>query len=106
MAIKVGEFNKRIKIVENLIVGDNQGGGIATPTVRATVWAKAKQLSGERAEMYNQDSNVLVYEFTLRHYELTSEYTIRYDSKDFRINEITNIKEQDRFLRIIASVKG
>ena len=101
--MKVGDFRHRITIVPKVAASDSQGGATTTDGTGVTVWCKAKQLSGERLALYQQSGKEIIYEFTMRHRTIASNYTIQYKSLDFRVNEVLNPDERSEYIVIIAT---
>lgn len=67
MPYRTGELTERVTFRRETLTDDGMGGQIVTWTAVATVWAKARALSGGEAERYDQLNATAMVRFVVRY---------------------------------------
>jgi SPP1 family predicted phage head-tail adaptor len=102
--INAGEYNKRITIYQ--VTEQEDGGGFKAKakTVILSMYAKVKTTKGFTLIANNTDFEKAYTNFTIRFpkTEVTRDMMIRYNGKDYTIEYLNNINEENVELEIQA----
>ena len=102
--MNAGEYNKRITIYQLTEQEDGGGFKVKTETVILSVYAKVKTTNGFTLITSNTDFEKAYTNFTIRFpkTEVTRDMMIRYNGKDYTIEYLNNVDEENVELEIQA----
>ena len=102
--INAGEYNKRITIYKLTEQEDDGGFKVKAETVILSVYAKVKTTKGFTLIASNTDFEKAFTNFTIRFpkTEVTRDMMIRYNGKDYTIEYLNNVNEENVELEIQA----
>lgn len=103
-SLDAGRLKKRI-IIHGYMEVDNPLGGKKVALVKkAEVWAELKPVRGTEFLEYYRDSNALQYKITIRYRDgITEKDVLVYGKRQFEINSIININEDNVALEIYCT---
>ena len=109
MQLEAGELDRRVGIESAMLVQDDSGAEVETPTLLAEVWAKAQPVGGiSRIERFEgrEISAELDYRFVIRYRsDLTTRMRLRFDGRVYDIQRIDEMGRRDA-LEILARARG
>ena len=101
--LRAGRLREVIVIKQYTEAQDSYGEAVKTYTTLKTVRGEARQLSGTEEIKGGQYADREVYQFTIRDTPIGVTNRLTYDSNDFEIIEIIDIRERGRMLKIKAA---
>lgn len=105
MDIKISELNKRINIVRNDIVVNENGVEEEREVVIAIVWAKVQNMSGTEMFKANTDYSKTTTRFIIRYRkDITTDDYILFNNNKFNIVYINNYNYSNEFLEIVGEL--
>lgn len=105
MNIKISELNKRISIVRNNIIVNENGFEEVLEVIVASIWAKVQNMSGSEMFKANTDYSKTTTRFIIRHRkDLTTEDYIIFNNNKFNIVYINNYNYSNEFLEVIGEL--
>lgn len=103
-ALNAGRLKKRISIYGYQEKASPLGGEKVVLAQKATVRAELKPVRGTEFLEYYRDANALQYKITIRYRpDLTEKDVILYGKRQFEINSIININEDNVALEIYCT---
>ena len=102
--INAGEYNKRITIYQLTEQEDDGGFKVKAETVILSVYARVKTTKGFTLIANNTDFEKAYTNFTIRFpkTKVTRDMMIRYNGKDYTIEYLNNVNEENVELEIQA----
>ena len=105
MNIKIGELNKRIKIVRNKLTTNDNGVEEEKEIVIAKIWAKVQNMSGTEIFKANTDYSKVTTRFLIRYRkDITTDDYIKFNNNKFNIVYINNYNYGNEFLEIVGEL--
>ena len=105
MNVKISELNKRISIVRNEIVVNENGIEEEKEIILTTIWAKAQNMSGTEVFKANTDYAKTTTRFIIRYRnDITTDDYITFNNNKFNIVYINNYNYSNEFLEIIGEL--
>ena len=105
MDVKISELNKRINIVRNDVVVNENGVEEEREILVTTIWAKAQNMSGTEVFKANTDYSKTTTRFIIRYRkDITTEDYIIFNNNKFNILYINNYNYSNEFLEIIGEL--
>lgn len=105
MDVKISELNKRISIVRNDIVVNENGIEEKKEIPLTTIWAKVQNMSGTEIFKANTDYSKTTTRFIIRYKkDITIEDYILFNNNKFNIVYINNYNFSNEFLEIIGEL--
>lgn len=103
-SLDAGRLNKKVSIWGYQNVENPLGGDKVILVKKATVWAEMKPTRGTEFLEYYKDANALQYKITIRYRPgLTEKDVLVHGSRQFEINSIININEDNVALEIYCT---
>lgn len=103
-ALDAGRLNKKVTIYGYTEIDSPLGGKKVALAKKAKVWAELKPVRGTEFLEYYRDTNELQYKITIRYRpDVTEKDVILYKKRQFEINSIININEDDVALEIYCT---
>lgn len=103
-ALNAGRLRKQIEIKGYKEFDDGLGGTVVKLGHKAFVKAEMKPVRGTEFLEYYKDANALQYKITIRFREgITAKDVLVYRSRQFEINSVININEENVALEIYCT---
>lgn len=104
MAINAGRFKKRIEIWR-YVESETDLGAVRTELQKVrTVWAELRPTRGSEFLEYYREANELQFKATMRYIPgLTEKDVLVYQGRQFEINSIINILEENAYLEVYCT---
>lgn len=104
MAINAGRLKKRIEIWK-YTEAETELGAVRTELTKVrTVWAELRPTRGSEFLEYYREANKLQFKVTMRYIPgLTEKDVLVYKGRQFEINSIVNILEENTYLEVYCT---
>lgn len=103
-SLDAGRLRKKIVVYGYQEVDSELGGKKVVLGKKASAWAELKPVRGTEFLEYYRDANALQYKITIRYRpDLTEKDVILYGDRQFEINSIININEDNVALEIYCT---
>ena len=102
---KAGDLRERITFMNPSNFSDGFGGFYGSYSAQYTCWASVKEISGARQNSEDQMVIKSSWEFIIRKnpaVTITKSMNIKYNNNTYIIQEINNLNEYDRMVKIIC----
>ena len=103
--MKTGELNKRIQIVRNTLVENDNGFDEETEVVLYEVWAKAQNMSGTEIFKADSDFSKVTTRFIVRYLtNINTDDFIKFEGKKYNIVYINDYNFSKEFIEIVGEL--
>lgn len=103
-SLNAGRLRKKVDIYGYREIDSELGGKKVVLAKKATVWAELRPVRGTEFLEYYRETNALQYKITIRYRpDLTEKDVLLYGSRQFEINSIININEDNVALEIYCT---
>lgn len=104
VSVNAGRLNKRVNIYRYTTITDSLGQDKTVLRLVKTVWAELRPTRGTEFIEYYKEANALQYKVTMRYLsELTEKDVLVYHDRQFAINSIINIMEDNAYMEVYCT---
>lgn len=105
MRMKISELNKRIQILRDELIENDNGVDEKKEIVLCEVWAKVQNMSGTEIFKANADYSKVTSRFVIRYLKgIEKNDSIKFNNKKYNIIYVNNYNFSNDFLEIIGEL--
>lgn len=101
--INPGRLNHRVTIMRYQDTEDELGNTVNELVPFKMVWAEIRPTRGTEQLEYYKNTNEQSYKITIRYTDVTQQDVILYKERQFQINAIANLLEDNRYLELLCT---
>lgn len=105
MRMKISELNKRIQILRDELIENDNGVDEETEVILNEVWAKVQNMSGTEVFRSNSDFSKVTTRFVIRYLtDITTDDYIKFEGRKYNIVYINNYNFSNDFIEIVGEL--